>query len=183
MAHAPSFTAVVNIDGINPYVDVPPAIVRQLGTGKPASVLVRVAGRTRGTAAEGEPRAPAVKDAGRLRAIRRLSPDGWFRTTLVSRHRGAKRLYLDTWMRESASAGVGSRVRVTLKPDDRPRVLPTPPVLREALAANPDAAAAWRALAPSRRREILSYLNFLKSPAALERNVRKTIAVLSPTRR
>jgi hypothetical protein len=182
MAYPSSFTAVVIIDGINPYVDVPPAIVRRLGTERATAVLVRIAGHTR-EIPDGGSRAPEVKDARRLRAIRRLSPDGWFRTTLVARRRGATRLYLDTWMRESASAFVGSRVRVTVKPDARPRVLPTPPRLRDALAADPDAAAAWRALAPSRRREILAYLNFLKSAEALVGNVRKTLALLTPTRR
>ena len=55
--------------------------------------------------------------------------------------------------------------------------------LREALEENPQAKAAWEALSPSRRREILSYLNFLKTPAALERNVQKTIAGLVATDR
>ena len=54
--------------------------------------------------------------------------------------------------------------------------LPSP--LLEALVADPDVATAWKALTPSRRREILSYLNFLETPVALERNVAKTLATL-----
>jgi uncharacterized protein YdeI (YjbR/CyaY-like superfamily) len=44
-----------------------------------------------------------------------------------------------------------------------------PDPLAEALVG--DAAAAWEALSPSRRREILSYLGFLRTETALERKV------------
>ncbi len=53
-----------------------------------------------------------------------------------------------------------------------------PVALRDAMNSNAKAKAAWEGLAPSRRREILTYLNFLKTPAALERNVQKMIADL-----
>jgi uncharacterized protein YdeI (YjbR/CyaY-like superfamily) len=86
-------------------------------------------------------------------------------------------------MREAAGVGVGDEVRVRLKPDRASRELPVPPALREALRANPEAQEAWQAIAPSRRREILTYLDFLKTPAALERNVRKVIAILLAERR
>lgn len=66
-------------------------------------------------------------------------------------------------------------VPVTLKPDSGSPELPVPSVLREALNANEQAKEARELLAPSRRLQILTYLNFLRTPAALERNVRKTI--------
>jgi len=56
--------------------------------------------------------------------------------------------------------------------------LPLPSALREALDSDAKAKTAWEALAPSRQREILTYLNFLKTSAALERNVHKMIAEL-----
>ena len=77
-----------------------------------------------------------------------------------------------------AGVGVGDSVRVTLKLDIASRELLMPDVLHEAMSSNEETKAAWEALAPSRRREILSYLNFLKTPAALERNVQKLIANL-----
>jgi hypothetical protein len=137
---------------------------------------VKVAG-----AAKKMPRKPArlARDAERLAAVGRLAPGGWFRTTLLARRVDAPRLYLDQWMRETAAIGVGDRVRVTLRRDEASRQLSLPAAFRDALERNKKARAAWDALAPSRRKEILTYLNFLKSPAALERNVAKTIAELA----
>jgi uncharacterized protein YdeI (YjbR/CyaY-like superfamily) len=78
-------------------------------------------------------------------------------------------------MRDAAGVGVGDHAHVTLQLDHGSRDLPVPDRLRDALEANAAARAAWEALAPSRRREILSHLNYLKTPAALERNVQRTI--------
>lgn len=177
MAREQSFTAAIKIAGVNPYVDVPMRVVRTLRDGAKGAVLVKIvaAGATKKKSAGAPRRRRLVKDAARLKAIGRLAAGGWFRSTLVAPRSSAPRLYLDTWMRETAGVGVGDRVRVTLKPDSASRELPMPAVLREALKENEQAKAAWELLAPSRRREILTYLNFLKTPAALERNVRKTI--------
>ena len=81
-------------------------------------------------------------------------------------------------MRDGAGAVVGDRVRIRLRRDDGSRELPVPAALRQALSDNPSANRAWEQLAPSRRPEILSYLNFLKTPAGLEARVRKTIEML-----
>lgn len=174
------FTAEVKLFGINPYVEAPAEVVATLGGGKKAPVLVEVANA--GAEAD-EPHAPRsggklAKDAEQLKAIRRLAPGGEFRTTLVPSRSGPTRLYLDTWMRAAAGVGVGDQVQVRLQLDHGSRDLPVPVELLEALQNNEEAQAAWEALSPSRRREILAYLNFLKTPSALERNVRKTIARL-----
>lgn len=81
-------------------------------------------------------------------------------------------------MRETAGVGVGDLVLVTLKPDRGSRELPMAAALQEELNSYLKAKAAWEAPAPSRRRGILTYLNFLKTPAALDRNVQKVIADL-----
>lgn len=170
-----SFSAEVKLAGINPYVDVPVRAVTKLWGAK-AAVLVKVARMDEDFEPSSKTRLD--KDADRLQAIGRLSRDGWFRTTLVSLPSEPTRLYLDTWMRESARVEVGDQVHVRLKRDHTSRELSVPPELRSELDANPDAEAAWEKLAPSRRREILTYLNFLKTPAALQRNVQKVIAEL-----
>lgn len=143
-------------------------------------VLVQVSATGRDkTEGGGELKRRLARDAGRLKAIGRLAAEGWFRSSLVwSRSTGA-RLYLDNWMRGAAGAQVGDRVRVRLKRDSNSRELPVPESFRRALERNARVAAAWELLAPSRRREILTYLNFLKTPAALQRNVEKTLAKLS----
>jgi hypothetical protein len=175
-----TFTADVNIAGINPYVDVPGPVVDALGGGPKAAVLVKVARIDPTT--DDVPATPAnerlAKDAARLKAIGRLAPGGWFRPTLVPLRSHPTRLYLDTWMRETAGVTVGDRARVTLQRDLASRELLVPAALDDGLRSSPPAKAAWDALAPSRRGEILTYLNFLRTPAALERNVRKVIADL-----
>lgn len=178
MAEEQNFAAIVQIAGINPYLDVPARVVEALGGGSKVAVLVKVAAP--GASKEESAEAPGrlARDAERLKAIGRLAPGGWFRTTVLVLRSSPPRLYLDTWMREAAGVDVGDRVRVTLKPDRNSRELPMPAMLGEALAENEQARAACEQLAPSRRREILSYLNFLKTPDALERNVQKTIAEL-----
>lgn len=180
MVREQSFTAAVKIAGVNPYVDVPPHVKQRFGGGGKVAVLVQVAaaGAARKKSAEAPGGSRLVKDAARLKAIGRLAPGSWFRSTLLARRSSAPRLYLDAWMRETAGVGVGDRVHVMLRPDRKSRELPLPAVLRVALDGNEQAKAAWELLAPSRRREILTYLNFLKTPAALERNVRKTLAGL-----
>ena len=170
------FMATVNRAGINPYVEVSSSAVESFGDRATIPVLVRVDPTSRSAPI---PSSRSVgKDADRLIAIGRLSLDGWFRTTLIRLRSGATRLYLDTWMRKSADVDVGDHVWVTLRPDDQPRVLAMPPQLRDALARQMGVKRAWDALAPSRQREILSYLSFLRTTAAIERNVKKVIAEL-----
>jgi hypothetical protein len=174
------FSAVVKISGINPYVDVPERVVKVLGDGRKAAVLVKLSRtepvKSRTSAAARKERLD--RDASHLKAIGRLAHGDWFRCTLVPLRSDATRLYLDAWMRETSGVAVGDRVRVRLKRARGSRELPMPAALSEALTGNAKALAAWEALTPSRRREILTYLNFLKTPSALERNVQKTIAGL-----
>lgn len=101
-----------------------------------------------------------------------------FRSTLVPVKEGPYRLYLNMGMRKGAGAEAGDTVEILLEPDPDPRPEPVPGPLMDALGLDPGAAAAWDALAPSRRREILRYLNSLKSRDALARNVEKVIRIL-----
>jgi len=174
------FTATVRIDGINPYVIVPARVVSALGGGSRRRVLLQLA--RAGAVNPSRPgrsgqRGKLSKDAAHLIAIGRMTAEHWFRTTLVQQRSGV-RVYLDTWMREAAGASVGDRVTLTLKADAGSRELDVPAYLQELLDADAQAKAAWNALAPSRCHEILTYLNFLKTPAALERNVLKVVSQL-----
>jgi uncharacterized protein YdeI (YjbR/CyaY-like superfamily) len=56
------------------------------------------------------------------------------------------------------------------------------PAFAKALKANKRAKARFDALAPSRRKEILRYLNNLKGAEAIERYIRSTIAMLSASK-
>lgn len=104
-----------------------------------------------------------------------------FKANLV-RYRGAWRLYLNGPMRKAADADVDDRVMVVLTFDPKPRTLRVPPTFAKALAANRKAKAAFDALAPSRRKEILRYLGNLKREETLMRNVEKAVRSLCGAR-
>jgi uncharacterized protein YdeI (YjbR/CyaY-like superfamily) len=74
-------------------------------------------------------------------------------------------------MRRAANKDVGDRVTVDLEFDPEPRLVPMPPMFKRALSKNPAAKAAFEAMAPSRRKEILRYLASLKTEVSLRRNV------------
>jgi len=100
------------------------------------------------------------------------------RATLVPTGGGRHRLYINGEMRKGAGVGVGDEIMVTLKPDSWPRVTPIPEAFRKALEANKKAKQAFEKLPPSHRKEYLDYLNWLKTPGSLERNIKKVIDIL-----
>jgi hypothetical protein len=100
------------------------------------------------------------------------------RATLVPKGEGRHRLFINGDMRTRASVDVGDRVHLVLAIDHQPRTLPMPEMLAQALEKNRRARAAFERLQPSRQKEILSYLNWLKRPETLKRNVEKVITML-----
>lgn len=101
-----------------------------------------------------------------------------FRAGLVSLGNGRHRLFINGVMRRAASVLVNDRITVILEYDDKPRKTPIPNQLSKALKENPTAKHEWDSLTPSRRKEILTYLNSLKRPESLRRNVERTINFL-----
>jgi len=100
------------------------------------------------------------------------------RATLVPTGAGRHRLYINGEMRKGAGVDTGDRITVSIEPDTGPRMPPFPEALQKALAVNKEAKAVWDRLPPSHRKEYLDYLNWLKTPESLERNVKKVIAAL-----
>jgi hypothetical protein len=143
------FSATVHKLGINPCVDVPHGVV-------------------------GELRRTSGKEAGPIPVRGRLNGKR-FSTTVV-RYAGGWRLYLNTAMRAEAAADVGDELTVEVAYDRTPRIVPMPPRFAAALAKDPKARAAFEDLAPSHRKDILNYLNSLKTAESLERSIKKAIA-------
>jgi hypothetical protein len=98
-----------------------------------------------------------------------------FKAGLVSLGNGRHRLYINGPMRKAAGVDTGDTVTVILDHDSEPRKLPIPAKFKQALDANLKAKKVWGNLTPSRRKEILSYLNNLKQPESLERNITRTL--------
>jgi uncharacterized protein YdeI (YjbR/CyaY-like superfamily) len=56
---------------------------------------------------------------------------------------------------------------------------PMPKWFESALERNLEAKKNWKALIPSRKKEILRYFSWLKSQEAIDRNIKKALHVLS----
>ncbi|MEW6722940.1 MAG: YdeI/OmpD-associated family protein [Candidatus Micrarchaeota archaeon] len=101
-----------------------------------------------------------------------------FRQTLV-RYRGAWRLYLNTKMRKDAGVEAGDEAGIFIEFDPEPRIVPERPEFARALSANRKAEEAFGKLPPSHQKEILRYLNSLKNPETVARNVAKVVSYLA----
>ena len=102
----------------------------------------------------------AVSDAFGLRSHVPVvgSADGAELTaTLVPVGGGRHRLFLNAAVRGAIDKGAGDSVEIRIRFDRSDRMPETPPDLQEALAED-GASAAWEALAPSRRKELLVWL-------------------------
>jgi hypothetical protein len=98
--------------------------------------------------------------------------------TLV-KYSGKWRLYLNTPMRKRAKKDVGDSVEITVEYDPIERMVPMHPKLKDALSRNKQASKIFESLSPSRKKEILRYIGFLKSEEALDRNITRAIGFLS----
>ncbi len=153
---AQSFSAAIQIRGINPYVLVSAARAQALKPNwrRPLPVLVRINGK----------------------------PAKAWRINMMPTGRGSFYLYLHAEVRKASATKVGDRVRVEIALDTAYKNGPQHPMPRwfeQSLAANARARKNWKALTPSRQKEVLRYFSALKSPEACERNLAKVIHVLS----
>jgi len=91
------------------------------------------------------------------------------------------RTYMPVSRANSAAAGVspGDTVQVTLALDTAPRVVKAPPDLAAALKRNARAAAAWKALSFSHRKEFAAAIADAKRPETRKARIAKTVAALA----
>ena len=143
-----SFKAEIQIIGINPYVLVPAGVLKMVF-------------------------AEAGKDKGAIPV--KISLDGHsFIQTLV-KYSGKWRLYLNTPMRQAAGKDVGDTIEVKIEFDPVERANPVHPKLQKALLKNVKAKEVFDSLAPSRRKEIIRYINNLKTEDSVNKNIEKAI--------
>jgi len=150
------FTAIMKITNGNPYVRVSKARAAALKKGwrKPLPVLVRI----------------------------NRKPEIPWRINMMPIGDGNFYLYLHGDVRKASRTKVGDRVEVEVRFDSAYHggpLHPMPEWFRAALHTNPKAWNAWNALIPSRKKEILRYFSWLKSPDARVRNVQRALQVLS----
>jgi hypothetical protein len=105
-----------------------------------------------------------------------------FRTT-VSVYGGVPYLGFRREVREAAGVDLGQTVAIELERDDEPREVAPPPELAAALAADPEAAAAWERLSFTHRREHAEAIEGAKREETRRRRVEKALELLRGERR
>ena len=146
-----SFSAKIYIIGINPYVLLPPALLKYLFQ-------------------------KAGKDKGAIAVQLEIGGKDFIQNLV--KYSGKWRLYLNGPMRKAAGKDVGDTIDIQVDFDAKPRTTPVHPKLKKAFNENPDAKKAFEKLSPSRQKEILRYINSLKSQESVDKNVQRAIAHL-----
>lgn len=143
-----TFTSRIFKIGINPVVNVPVRVLKE---------LFKRAGKTKGP----------IPVRGTL--------NGKPFTQTVVKFQGAWRLYLNTPMRKAAGIDEGDMAHVVLEFDNKPRLTPMHPQLKAALLKNKTAKKVFEKLSPYRQKEIARYINNLKNKESVKKNVERAI--------
>lgn len=94
------------------------------------------------------------------------------------KYSGEWRLYLNTPMRKAAGKDVGGIIHIKIDFDADERITPMHAKFESALNKNKEANDCFNSLPPSRQKEILRYLNNLKSDESLNKNIERAINFL-----
>lgn len=145
------FKAQIDIIGINPFVYVPSKIL--------TSVFKQ-----------------ALKDKGPVPVRGKIDGHSFIQTLV--KYKGAWRLYINTPMLKASHKKVGDKINLAIEFDPGQRVVPMHPKLKSALSKNKEAKKAFNNLSPSRQKEIMKYIGFLKTEASIDKNVDRAIQFL-----
>ena len=147
-----SFAAKIQIIGVNPYVLLPNDILKH---------IFQKAGKDKGAI-------PVKLKIGSQNFVQHLV-----------KYSGNWRLYLNTPMRKVAGKDVGDSITIKIDFDPKPRKTPMHPKLKKAFVQHKEAKAMFDKLSPSRQKEILSYINNLKSAEIIDKNIQRVMDALT----
>lgn len=147
-----SFKATIEIIGVNPYVLLPQSILKNIFIS-------------------------AKKDKGPIPVCGTI--DGHKYTQTLVKYSGHWRLYINAPMLKAAKKKVGDRVQLEIAFDPKERKVPFHPKLKKALQENKEAERVFNKLSPSRQKEIVRYISFLKTEESVDRNVARAIKFLT----
>ena len=141
-----SFKAKIYKVGINPCVEVPASITRHMHVNKG---YIRIKGKIKNHP---------------------------FQQTLVPVRNKGYRLYVNGGMLQGSASKLGEVVRIFIEQDLAPKndYQAMPEGFRNRLRLE-NLHEKFKSLTPTRQKEILTYLNYLKTEVALERNIEKVI--------
>ena len=143
-----SFTAALEIIGINPFVFIPEEILEEIfeQSGKSKSPIA-----VKGTVNGKE-----------------------FKQNLM-KYLGEWRLYINLTMLKNSPKRIGEIIEIVLEYDDADRSLTIHPQLERAIKESAVATKNFEKLIPSRRNELIRYINHLKTEAGIQKNIEKII--------
>lgn len=146
------FKSDLKIIGVNPYVLLPDKILKE---------IFRQSG----------------KDKGPI-PVHGLVNSKPYKQTLV-KYRGMWRFYVNLTMLHKSPQRIGETIEITISFDPSDRRIAPHPKLANALEANKKAKVVFDNLPPSRQKEIIRYISFLKTEESIIRNVERAINFLS----
>ncbi len=146
-----SFQAELKIIGINPYVSVPEEILKQ---------IFQAFGKNKGT----------IPIFGKVN-------NSDYTQTLV-KYQGEWRLYINTTILKNSPKRIGEVLDVTIAFDPNERSITMHPKLEAALKKSGTAQKVFEQLPPSRQKEIIRYISFLKTETSVDKNVQRAINFL-----
>jgi len=150
-----SFSAKIQIIGVNPYVLLPSEVLKYIFQ-------------------------KAGKDKGSIPVKLKIGDENFIQNLV--KYSGKWRLYLNTPMRKAAHKDVGDMIDVRIDFDPKPRTISMHPKLKKAFKENKKAKKAFEKLIPSRQKEILKYINFLRSEESVDKNIQRAITHLTSNR-
>jgi len=147
-----SFKAKIYIIGVNPYVLLPTPVLKD--------IFIQ---------AKRERRAIPVRGT--------LDRHPYIQTLV--KYSGKWRFYFNIPMRKATKKDVGDSVEVKIEFDLVERTIPIHPKFLEALNVNKRAKKVFESLAPSRQKEIVRYISFLKTEESIDKNVSRATQFLA----
>lgn len=146
------FTAKLEVIGINPFVFLPDEILNELfeTSGKNKSPIP-----VKGTINGKE-----------------------FKQNLM-KYLGEWRLYINLTMLKDSPKRIGEILEIFIEFDSSDRAISIHPDLEKAIKENPVALQNFENLIPSRKSELIRYINNLKTEASIQRNIDKIILHLT----
>lgn len=146
------FTSKLELIGINPFVFVPETILE---------VLFEQSKKSKGH----------IPIRGTVNGKKYIQ-------TLV-KYSGDWRLYINTTMLKNSPKRIGEEIMVTVEYDPSDRTIKPHPKLVKAITENKSAKNVFDGLAPSKKKEIIRYISFLKSEESILSNIEKIIGFLN----
>lgn len=146
-----TFSATIEIIGINPFVFVPEEILNH---------IFEKAAKSKGP----------IPVKGTVNSIPY--------TQTLMKFRGEWRLYINTKMLKNSPKRIGEQIEISIAYDPEKRIIPIHPKLLQALNENIEANTVFQNLRPSLQHEIVRYIAHLKTEESVNKNVPKAIAFL-----